>query len=144
MLGCNQNMNFGEEKTFCFLSCVRINKQNRQSLNNIPQMLENITENPTKIILKSSSIYVPGWVGIISSTNEIEVINQIRHTIFAPLSFYHNIICTWKFRFHYIDNTLQCLMSVTTRLRLRYLNTGGAGCQVSIFHIQGVSKNRNF
>ena len=39
--------------TFCLLSCVRINKQNRQSLNNISQMLENITEKPPKVILKS-------------------------------------------------------------------------------------------
>ena len=78
VLGCNQNMNFGEEKTFCLLSCVRINKQNKQSLNNISQMLENITENPTKIILKSFSIYVPGWVGIISSINEIGVINPTK------------------------------------------------------------------
>ena len=40
-------MNFEEENTFYLLSCVRINKQNRQSLKNISQMLENITENPT-------------------------------------------------------------------------------------------------
>ena len=47
--------------TFCLLSCVRINKQNRQSLNNISQMLENITEKPPKIILKSFFLQVPGW-----------------------------------------------------------------------------------
>ena len=47
--------------TFCLLSCVRINKQNRQSLNNISQMLENITEKPPKIILESFFLQVPGW-----------------------------------------------------------------------------------
>ena len=86
--------------TFCLLSCVRINKQNRQSLNNISQMLENITEKPPKIILKSF-FFFKFLVGI------------FRDSLYISLH-----ICSI---ISYI---------LLPELRLRYPDTARAGCQV--------------